>query len=81
MAINAYAKKIDENDDYVEYSYGSLLENQTGRLRFIKSTNKLQPIKNENDVKHSREMFKVAIKIEEFFKKNGMYPEKASSQS
>lgn len=81
MGINAYAKKIDENDEYVEYSYGSYLDNQTGRLRYLKSSNELVPVKNENDAKHSREMFKVAIKIEKAFEMNGVYPDKVSSQS
>lgn len=81
MGINAYATKIEETTDYVIYSYGSKLDVQTGLLKFVKEELKLVPLKLEGDKKHSRELFKVAIKIEHLYKQNGIFPEKASSQS
>lgn len=81
MGINAYATKIEETNDYVIYIYGSKLEEQIGSFKFVKEELKLMPLNLEGAKKHSRELFKVAVKIEEAYKRNGVFPEKASSQS
>ncbi|WBW95943.1 hypothetical protein [Oceanirhabdus sp. W0125-5] len=81
MGINAYATKEFENEEYVVYSYGSQIDNQTGKIRFNKETLELLIIEKENDVNRSRELFKIASKIESIYTETGMFPEKAFSAS
>jgi hypothetical protein len=81
MAINAYATKNFECDEYVVYSYGSNINEQTGEIRLNKDPFELIIIKTEANIKNSRELFKIALKIESIFIKTGVFPDIASSAS
>lgn len=81
MGINAYATKEYEDNEYVVYTYGSLIDSQTGKIRFNKNPIELVIIEKEKDVNQSRELFKIAIRIKKIYVETGSFPEKASSAS
>ena len=82
MAIYIRAVKLEENDEYLIYSYGEQYDNLTGKFKYYKTRLDIDIIKYEDEEhKWNYLALNIAVRIKKFYDEKGYYPDSISKQS